>query len=718
MLACVHNTVKPKKFRYMRNIILILTALLSLTANAHATAEANKSVADSTTTDSISREMSIDNITVVTSRIRQKANGFSLNLANSKLADTFSIDQMMSMLPYIQVNDGNVSIYGKEASAVYIDGVKITDKEQLKVLRPNMIERIEVEYFNTGSESASKPGGIMRIWLKHREKGYTVGIQGGTQARTKTGSDGFNLATYQMASFGRFTLFNALSYRRGLSEEKYKTNKMVNTTASESNERERANSNTWMEWMTISADIGHGQQVGISASASYYKGTATLDASNTESNDVTTNTYQSVMWAPSKNITLNGVAFYNWNIDDRGSNLNITADYLWYNSKRKNSFNTITGNGLITDYSQDADNYTRLLRIKPVWKNVQNNGNILSTGLDYNMNNVGEDERINKIRQNVMGHEAAAFASYDGTLGQLSYNANMRVQYNSMKVVTNGFTDKRDYWSLCPSAVLKYYLDKKQKYSIALTYNRNVYGIPYSGVSNYRVYDGANHYSMGNPDIDIPASQWINMEITLFKSLHLNFSYTKNEKSLFYEEETDPDNPNTTRSVLQNSKKDDTKQISLEWRKYITDNFYVKLGGYTSWSSFKTNSSEYKDQFSWYAYANFMTWLKNGMCINVYGYYDPSKYIWEIKMNDVWYAAVSVSKSFFKKKLQMKLTVAPYSKPRVLDVIKTDLSYRRETKNDGTFIKLELYYTLSGGNLRQRRQAQSIQQYEEQKNIY
>lgn len=61
---------------------------------------------------------------------------------------------------------------------------------------------------------------------------------------------------------------------------------------------------------------------------------------------------------------------------------------------------------------------------------------------------------------------------------------------------------------------------------------------------------------------------------------------------------------------------------------------------------------------------------ENGMCINVYGYYDPSKYIWEIKMNDVWYAAVSVSKSFFKKKLQMKLTVAPYSKPRVLDVIK------------------------------------------------
>lgn len=718
MLACVHNTVKPKKFRYMRNIILILTALLSLTANAHATAEANKSVADSTTTDSISREMSIDNITVVTSRIRQKANGFSLNLANSKLADTFSIDQMMSMLPYIQVNDGNVSIYGKEASAVYIDGVKITDKEQLKVLRPNMIERIEVEYFNTGSESASKPGGIMRIWLKHREKGYTVGIQGGTQARTKTGSDGFNLATYQMASFGRFTLFNALSYRRGLYETKYKTNKMVNTTASESNERSRVNSNSWMEWMTITADVGHNQQVGVSASASYVNGTTTLDADNTESGDGTSNTFQTVTWRPAKNLMLNGVAFYNWKIDDRGSNLNITADYLWYNSKRKNSFNTITGNGLITDYSQDADNYTRLLRVKPVWQNIQKNGNTLSAGLDYRMNDVDEDERINKIRQSAIGHEAAAFASYDGVAGRLSYNANMRVQYNSMNVTTNGLEDNRGYWSLCPSAVLKYYLDKKQKHSIALTYNRNVYGIPYAGVSTYRVYDGANHYSMGNPDIDIPASQWINMEITLFKSLHLNFSYTKNEKSLFYEEETDPDNPNTTRSVLQNSKKDDTKQISLEWRKYLTDNFYVKLGGYTSWSSFKSNNFEYNDQFSWYVYANCMAWLKNGLALNVYASYDPPKYMWKMKMNNVWDVSISVSKSFLKNKLQMRLSVTPYTKPRVSEVIKSGLSYKREKLNDGTFIKLEVAYTISGGNLRQRRQAQSIQQYEKQENNY
>ena len=91
---------------------------------------------------------------------------------------------------------------------------------------------------------------------------------------------------------------------------------------------------------------------------------------------------------------------------------------------------------------------------------------------------------------------------------------------------------------------------------------------------------------------------------------------------------------------------------------------------------------------------------------------------YEMKMNNVWDVSISVSKSFLKNKLQMRLSVTPYTKPRVSEVIKSGLSYKREKLNDGTFIKLEVAYTISGGNLRQRRQAQSIQQYEKQENNY
>ena len=73
--------------------------------------ENNDVVSDSAVIYSINRDMSLDNITVVTSRIRQKANGFSLNLTNSKLSDMLTMDQMLSLLPYVSSTDGSVSIY-------------------------------------------------------------------------------------------------------------------------------------------------------------------------------------------------------------------------------------------------------------------------------------------------------------------------------------------------------------------------------------------------------------------------------------------------------------------------------------------------------------------------------------------------------------------------------------------------------------------------------
>lgn len=155
----------------MKTIILFLTTLLPFSIDVCAVANENNGVvSDSAVIDPINRDMSLDNITVVTSRIRQKANGFSLNLTNSKLSDMLTMDQMLSLLPYVSSTDGSVSIYNQAASAIYIDGVKIVNREQLKMLRPELIERIEVDYFNNGSESAGNPGGIMRIWLKHRER--------------------------------------------------------------------------------------------------------------------------------------------------------------------------------------------------------------------------------------------------------------------------------------------------------------------------------------------------------------------------------------------------------------------------------------------------------------------------------------------------------------------------------------------------------------------
>lgn len=675
--------------------------------------------ADSVTTDSIGRDMELNNITVVTSRIRQNPNGFSISLSNSKLSDMMTMDQMLSLLPYVSSIDGSVSIYNQTASAIYIDGVKMVNSEQLKMLRPELIKRIEVDYFNNGSESASNPGGIMRIWLKHREKGYVIGIGGETSTKTETGYNGYEFKSYQMGSTGRFTIYNGIMYDRGLSSEKYRTYTQSGTEMSVSDEKHINSSDIFGDWLSVTADAGNNQQAGITAGVSYFRNKGTLDADISETSEELTADYSTVTWRPQTRLTLNGTAFYNWNINDRGSNLNVTADYLWYKRNREDNYNVINSANLQPGYSQNADNHTKLLRIKSTWQSIKQSGNTLTTGLDYKLTDLSETEHVMSMRQDVTDHEPAIFASYSGTAGKLSYNANIRVQYNNLKVTTNRVTDKRDYWSLCPSAALRYELSRKHRHNISLAYQRTVYGLPYDGISTYRVYDGANHYSMGNPYLDVPSRHMVDLRLSLFNQFDVRFSYTKEEKNTFYAEEADPDNPGSTRSVLRNSNGANTKMILVQWAKYPTKWLYFKISGYAAWDTFEQLDYGYKNKFRWYMYATCTMWLKHNWIINIDGAYDPEKYFnGETYMNTVWNVGMTVAKSFMKQRLQVGLTVTPPYTPRVTKVTKTNLAYRREKLSHGAYIGAKLSYTISCGKIRQRKKAQSIQQYEEHKHDY
>lgn len=119
-----------------------------------------------------------------------------------------------------------------------------------------------------------------------------------------------------------------------------------------SDEKYMNNSNTFGDWLSITADAGHNRQVGITAGVSYLRNKGTLGADINETAEGQTADYGTVTWRPQTNLTLNGTAFYNWKINDRGSNLNVTADYLWYKRNREDNYNVIASAGLRPGYSQ------------------------------------------------------------------------------------------------------------------------------------------------------------------------------------------------------------------------------------------------------------------------------------------------------------------------------------------------------------------------------
>lgn len=139
----------------------------------------NAQNADSLSTDTIFKDISLQELVVKASRIKEKANGFTMNIIDKKMVRGKSVSQMMGFLPNISTDsNGRISIYNQSPSAIYIDGVRLMSLQELKNIPAERIRKIDVDYFNNGSESATSNGGIINIWLKHEKGAYqstTVG---------------------------------------------------------------------------------------------------------------------------------------------------------------------------------------------------------------------------------------------------------------------------------------------------------------------------------------------------------------------------------------------------------------------------------------------------------------------------------------------------------------------------------------------------------------
>lgn len=77
----------------------------------------------------------------------------------------------MTQLPGITSEDGSLKILFQSASAIYLNGVKIKNEQELQAIPADYLESVEVNYMAGSDEMASAQGGIIRIKLKKKMKG-------------------------------------------------------------------------------------------------------------------------------------------------------------------------------------------------------------------------------------------------------------------------------------------------------------------------------------------------------------------------------------------------------------------------------------------------------------------------------------------------------------------------------------------------------------------
>lgn len=95
--------------------------------------------ASTLSTDTIFKDISLQELVVKASRIKEKANGFTMNVIDKKMVRGKSVSQMMGFLPNISTDsNGRISIYNQSPSAIYIDGVRLMSLQELEKMAGNM----------------------------------------------------------------------------------------------------------------------------------------------------------------------------------------------------------------------------------------------------------------------------------------------------------------------------------------------------------------------------------------------------------------------------------------------------------------------------------------------------------------------------------------------------------------------------------------------------
>ena len=679
--------------------------------------------ADSTRTDSIAKKYSLKEVVVKASRITYKPNGFTLSMVNSNLVKGNTMENVLNMLPDIRVKDESISIEGKGVSAVYINNIRISDNKVLLNLQPDMISKVEVSYMNPGSEGMGSNGGVLRIWLK-KEKGFQNTILDKTTYRIVEDRPNESIADVFYGSIGKLSIYNALSYKWSKNLTQYKELRRMN----EADDMAKLKENTFSrsrnlyDWLSLSYEINQKQTIGISGFLpvsnnttgrnTHSKGGVLDRAQNYESNyDSKGNSTQAEV-----------MAFYDWQTDDKGSRLTVQADVLKFNMNNNLYMKTLyTGDDAEENNFQRNHNNTYMASLQANYVGALKGGSYWVGGIDYSYTGYRQNF-INGINQPVVeakvnNYAPAVYASYNCSLGEKwMWFVKLRSQYNKMNIDQGNVKNTIDYWGIEPSTRFTYLWNKKKGHSIAFSYSHTVSNVPYSYVSDFRMYDGDTHYTVGNPNLKKAYNESVSLHLKLFNALSVGYSFQYDRNTIYLNTETDPDNANVYCSVARNSKFGILHLIYAEWFKDVAKWWSLKLYAQSRISNDHLFDVKQK-QFYWTTNINntfrFTDTFGGGLSMSI----DPKQKVADMEFNTVYNVDAYLYKTFFKDNLLLRLS-GGYGNGRKITIDKKGI-YSCRRHNDGGLIELAIQYTFRGGkSVKQRQTATQLQQKQTLQNGY
>ena len=637
----------------------------------------------------------LEGVTVIGNRIVNNANGYSLQLQNTGLENSSTAQDVFAFLPGMSIEQNRINLMGKQP-VIYVNGMKITSQNELAALSPKRIAKIEVRYFSVG-EGANKASGT--IWITTKKEingGFSGYLQESVSEMPKYGHI-FDSPTFVFdASLERLSMnYYAIYSHQKLLEDVKNEYKYDSGDELSYDSRTRSWSNVFANRLNLSYELSKKSTIALSE----YIG-------NTDVKNRQFNNYISIH-GPQYDFTQQTVAKYILATDDKGSNFEITADFLG-NKQHQTQKETV---GTENSSSNYMGKKTSMYRVAPKLTDKVTNGNELQLGLNYQYIQSSDETEAQENKMD--GYISSAYINYSGSVKNIMYALGLTWQYNHMEVSSNG--DKSSYSGnyLCPQANLMWMLNRKTNTMLALMYQRTVESMPYSVLSAYRNYSTPNHYTTGNASLRTPNDHQLMLRFALGRHLVFTWMYERIEDDIYFDHGIDEQNPSITWSRPENANYNQVVGARVEYTVDPTKWWKIKLQSAIQQTRFSTLVQTVTGKYCGKFWFNNIFEFSQTFGATFKAYWETGTSFENYSWRPVGNIATSLWKTACKEKLRFAFNSTIWARGRKAKIVGEGYTsfYANTTKN--TSFDITITWNFRGGKkVKQCSNAESIQEFQ------
>lgn len=480
------------------------------------------------------------------------------NVSELKNIEALDVLDVLKYAPKVMVNpEGEIKV-GNKGTIVYVNDRQMGGNElkaYLNSLKAKDIQSIEIKDMRGAEDDASGNNGVIRIKTK-----VQIGLMGsvstnGDLVPKRNGYYQYRPQANLIWGTEHWNVYASVYHSQNRFNDRSETRQQFLT---ENTSHESPHENAQMLYKTdfyklgstymidkqrkhsigveINGTIDHGKIYPVTTPATF------IDAQQQKYEGF--NTFGN----RSKGDFLNGVLFYNWNINNRNSYLRFLGNYNYKHSKEHNFLKSEYGDyePLHADEDNTSSSNANNGTLKVDFRYTYPSSLAITAGGKYESSVRGhilheEDFLQNAQNQSNWKYNESMSAAYIGLQKNISKSlfalVSLRMESTWQKG-TNRLTnevevDKR-YTDWFPSAYLSYKFNEKTHANIQ--YSRSINRPSFSDLANYKRRSSSVLYQMGNPELQPSYSDDVQLELGYGNhSLTYSVSYSKDRITSCFE---------------------------------------------------------------------------------------------------------------------------------------------------------------------------------------